>query len=119
MKINISGHHLNVKESVKQHTIEKLSKIAEHFPELIATNVILTIDNHKLAVAELDTIYHGQKINVKDSKENVTQAVNKAVDKLNRILKDKKGIEQAHRNDKIAEVEPDHTHEHLQSLALN
>ena len=119
MKINISGHHLNVKESVKEHTTEKLSKIGEHFPELISINVILTIDNQKHAVAELDTVYHGQKVNVKDTKENMTQAISKAADKLNRILKDKKGIEQAHRADKVKQVEQDHTHEHLQNLALS
>lgn len=119
MKINISGHHLSVKDSVKEHVTEKLAKISEHFPELIATNVILTIDNKKNAIAEFETTYHGHKVAVKDSKDNLTVAINRAVDKLNRVLVDRKGIEQAARNDKVQDVEQDHTHEHLQNLELN
>lgn len=119
MKINISGHHLNVKDSVKSHVEEKLAKIAEHFPELITADVTLTIDNKKMAIAEIDTLYHGHKINVKDSQENVTKAISAAVKKLDRVLNDKKGIEKAARKDTVAEVIPDYTHEHLQSMALN
>lgn len=118
MKINISGHHLNVKESVKNHVLEKLQKVADHFPEVISAEVILTIDNKKLAVAEIDTLYHGQKINVKDGKDSITAAINSVVKKLDRILNDKKGIEKASRKDKVEEVETDHTHEHLQNLSL-
>ena len=119
MKVTISGHHLNVKDSVKQHTLEKLEKISNHFPELISTNVILSIDNNKHAVAELETVYHGQHVTVKDSKDSMSQAISKAVEKLNRVLNDKKGMEKKARTDKVAEVEQDHTHEHLQQLSLH
>ena len=119
MKINISGHHLNIKDSVKQHVEEKLAKIADHFPEIISAEVILTIDNKKHAIAEIDTLYHGQKVNVKDVKESVTQAISGAVKKLDRVLNDKKGMEKAARKDKVENVESDHTHEHLQGLSLS
>lgn len=119
MKINISGHHLSVKDSIKEHVEEKLAKISEHFPELISTNVILTIDNKKNAIAEFETVYHGHKVAVKDSKDNISVAINRATDKLHRVLVDRKGIEQAARTDKIEQVEQDHTHEHLQNLQLN
>ena len=118
MKINISGHHLNIKESIKEHTAEKLTKISDHFPDIIAVNVILSIDNKKIATVEMDTVFHSKKVTIKESKEDMSQAVTTAVQKLHRVLTDKKGIEQANRNDHVEETEPDHTHEHIQNLNL-
>jgi putative sigma-54 modulation protein len=119
MKINISGHHLTIKDSIKEHTSEKLTKISEHFPDIIAVNVILSIDNKKVAMVEMDTVFHSQKITIKETKDDMFQAVTSAVQKLHRVLTDKKGIEQANRSDHVDEVEPDHTHEHIQNLNLS
>ncbi len=119
MKITISGHHLNIKDSIKSHTEEKLTKISEHFPDIIAVNVILSIDNTKVATVEMDTVFHSKKVTVKDTKEDMSQAVTSAVQKLHRILVDKKGIEQRNRNDHVNESQPDHTHEHIQNLNLS
>ena len=44
MQLNISGHHLDVTEAIKQHSIEKLSKIKHHFDHLININMILGVE---------------------------------------------------------------------------
>ncbi|MFQ3288644.1 MAG: hypothetical protein ACI93V_000864, partial [Alteromonadaceae bacterium] len=36
MKINLSGHHVEVNDSIQADIEEKFSKIANHFPTLIA-----------------------------------------------------------------------------------
>ena len=41
MKINLSGHHVDVTDTVKEHVNEKLSKIGKHFPSLIALDVTI------------------------------------------------------------------------------
>ena len=42
MKINLSGHHVDVTDGVKEHIEEKFSKIANHFPTLISLDIILS-----------------------------------------------------------------------------
>ena len=44
MQLSISGHHLDITEAIKQHSIEKLSKIKHHFDHLININMILGVD---------------------------------------------------------------------------
>ena len=118
MKINISGHHLNIKDSIKQHTLEKLNKISEHFPDIISVNVILSIDNKKIPTVEMDTVFHSKPVTIKETKDDMFQAITSSVQKLHRVLTNKKGIEQTNRVDNVEQTAPDHTHEHLQSLTL-
>ena len=47
MKINLSGHHVDVTDSIKEHINEKFSKIESHFPSLIALDIILSKEHHK------------------------------------------------------------------------
>ena len=43
MKLNISGHHLDITPALRQHSNEKLSKIKHHFDQVIDVNMILEV----------------------------------------------------------------------------
>ena len=43
MKLNISGHHLDITPALRQHSNEKLSKIKHHFDQVINVNMILEV----------------------------------------------------------------------------
>ena len=64
MKINISGHHVDVTEAVRAHINEKFSKIASHFPSLISLDIILSKEHNKYQ-AEISTTYEGARLSVK------------------------------------------------------
>jgi putative sigma-54 modulation protein len=43
MQLNISGHHLDITEAIKQYSLAKLSKIEHHFDQVININMILEV----------------------------------------------------------------------------
>ncbi len=44
MQLNISGHHLDVTDAIRQHSEEKLAKIKHHFDHVININMILEVE---------------------------------------------------------------------------
>ena len=46
MKINLSGHHVEVNDSIQADIEEKFSKIANHFPTLITLDIIISKENN-------------------------------------------------------------------------
>ncbi len=44
MRLNISGHHLDITEAIKQYSLAKLSKIEHHFDQVININMILEVE---------------------------------------------------------------------------
>ena len=63
MKINLSGHHVEVSDSIREHIEEKFSKLATHFPTLIALDTIISLEHGKHHV-ELSTNYEGVTVSV-------------------------------------------------------
>ena len=49
MNLNISGHHLDLTDSLRTYVTQKLQRVERHFDHLIDANVILTVDklDHK------------------------------------------------------------------------
>ena len=90
MKINLTGHHVDVTDSIREHVNEKFSKIANHFPSLIALDIILSKVHNKLQ-AEISTIYEGARISVKGENEVLYPAISSAAKKLDTSLKHRKG----------------------------
>ena len=72
MKINLSGHHVEVTDSIREHINEKFSKIESHFPSLISLDMILSKEHHKIQ-AEISTNYEGARISVKGENEVMYQ----------------------------------------------
>ena len=44
MNLNISGHHLDLTDSLRTYVTQKLQRVERHFDHLIDANVILTVD---------------------------------------------------------------------------
>ncbi|EGI74185.1 ribosomal subunit interface protein [Pseudoalteromonas distincta] len=80
MKINLSGHHVEVTDSIREHINEKFSKIESHFPSLIALDIILSKEHHKIQ-AEISTNYEGTRISVKGENEVMYPAIASAAKK--------------------------------------
>ena len=85
MKINLSGHHVDVTDSIKEHINEKFSKIATHFPTLISLDVILSHEHNKHNV-ELRTTYEGGRISASANDGVMYPAISTAVKKLDAAL---------------------------------
>ena len=118
MKINLSGHHVDVTDAVKQHVQEKFAKIATHFPSLIALDIIISKE-HNQFYTEISTNYEGARVAVKGEGEVMYPAIANAAKKLDTSLKHRKGQLKADRHEKPVSTTPPIAHEIIQEMNLS
>jgi ribosomal subunit interface protein len=118
MKIKLSGHHVDVTDTVRQHVEEKFSKIASHFPTLIALDIIVAKEHGQFEV-EIRTNYEGSRISA-SSKDNIMYpAIAKAGKKLDAALKHRKGQLKDNLHMKPKCTTPEIAHEIIQGMDLH
>jgi putative sigma-54 modulation protein len=117
MKINVSGHHCDISESVKDDIELKFSKVASHFPTLIAIDIIVTKEHGEFS-AEVSTKYEGTSIAVKGKNSVMYPAIAAAKKKLDAALKHRKGQLKADLHEKPTVTTPEIAHEIIQGLDL-
>ncbi|RTR38393.1 ribosome-associated translation inhibitor RaiA [Shewanella canadensis] len=117
MKINLSGHHVDVTDSIKEHVNEKFSKIATHFPTLISLDVIISKEHGEYQV-ELRTNYEGSRISASGNKDVMYPAIATAAKKLDAALKHRKGQLKADLHEKPVSTTPEIAHEIVQEMKL-
>mgnify|MGYP003384296194 CR=1 FL=1 len=106
MKINISGHHVEITEGIKQSVENKFSRIAKHYPSLQSLNTTITVEPHQQKV-EVDTSYEGVKISVNASDKQLYAAIAKVAKKLDVALAKRKGVLSAKIHEKFVVEQSD------------
>lgn len=117
MKINLSGHHVEITPSIKTDIEEKFSKIANHFPTLISLDVIISKEHNKHQV-EVTTNYEGGRISVKGIDDVMYPAIASGIKKLDAALKHRKGLLKANLHEKPQSTAPEIAHEKIQEMNL-
>lgn len=99
MKINISGHHVEVTAAITDVINSKYEKIANHFPSLMSLDAILTVDKnvHKI---EINTNYENQKVAVSATDDDMYVAIGNSVKKMEAALQHRKGVLKANKHNK-------------------
>ncbi len=118
MKINLSGHHVDVTDSIREHLEEKFVKISNHFPTLISTDVIISKEHGKHQV-EIITNYEGSRISTTASDDVMFPAIAGAVKKFDAALKHRKGQLKANLHSKPDPSAVEIAHEKIQEMELN
>jgi len=118
MKINLSGHHVDVTDSIKEHINEKFLKIETHFPTLISLDIILSHEHHQHSV-EIRTTYEGGRISVSANDSVMYPAIAIAAKKLDAALKHRKGLLKANLHSKPEVTAPEIAHEKVQEMNLS
>ena len=93
MQVSITGHHVEVTDSLKHHVEDKISKLKRHFDNVTDAHVILTVEKLEQK-AEATVQISGAKLFADDVQEDMYQAIDNMVDKLDRQIikyKEKKG----------------------------
>lgn len=86
MQIELTGHHIEVTDSLKTYVNEKMAKLVRHFDKVSNTHVILSVENvrHK---AEATVHMSGHDIFADCVEDDMYAAIDKLVDKLDRQVK--------------------------------
>lgn len=99
MQISVTGHHVDVTDSLRNYTNEKLDKLERHFDHVTDVHVILSVEKtrHK---AEATVNISGGKLFADATKDDMYAAIDGMTDKLDRqIRKHKEKITDHHRSE--------------------
>lgn len=101
MNLRVNSRHVEVTPAMKSHLEGKVMRIKKHFDQLIDLSAMLIIDNAKeknlRQTAELTLHIKGKDLYAEAHHEDLYQAIDLVVDKLDKqILKHKEKIKDHH-----------------------
>lgn len=89
MQVNISGHHIEVTEPLREYVTKKLNKLAEHCDSITKIQVTLNVEKVR-QLAEATLRLRGVDIAATAEHQDMYAAIDLLADKLNRqIIKHK------------------------------
>ena len=86
MQIELTGHHIEVTDSLRDYVNEKMAKLERHFDKVSNIHVILEVEGgrHK---AEATVHMSGHDVFANCTEEDMYAAIDGLVDKLDRQVK--------------------------------
>lgn len=85
MQINVSGHHVDLTDSLRNYVVTKLNKLERHFDKITQMNVILSVDKLRQK-AEATIHISGAELFADAESEDMYAAIDMLADKLDRQL---------------------------------
>lgn len=85
MQIHITGHRLEITDSLRAFTEEKFDKLERHFDQITAINVVFDVEKLR-QIAEATIIVSKAELHASSESEDMYTAIDSLVDKLNRQL---------------------------------
>lgn len=85
MQLNITGHHLEITDAIRQFVSEKFAKLEQYFDRINQVNVTLSIEkvDH---IAEATVFINGGELHTSAEQEDMYAAIDVLIDKLARQL---------------------------------
>ena len=96
MQINISGHHIEVTDSLRDYTISKIERLSLHHDRISSTYVTLSVDK-LIQKAEATIHVSGKDVFADATSDDLYAAIDLLADKLDRQLIKHKEKMRAHR----------------------
>jgi putative sigma-54 modulation protein len=86
MQLNITGHHVDVTDPLREYVATRLQKTERHFDRVTNVHCILTVEKlrHK---AEATVNVNGAKIYADATEKNMYAAIDSLTDKLERCVR--------------------------------
>ena len=85
MQVNISGHHLEVTDALRDYVSEKFTRLERHFDRIISVQVILQVEKLKQKI-EASLHVAGREVVANAEHEDMYAAIDLVIDKLDRQL---------------------------------
>jgi putative sigma-54 modulation protein len=85
MQLSVTGHHIDVTDSMRNYVSEKFQKLERHFDQVIDVHVILTVEKLEQK-AESTVQVNGAKLYAEDVQADMYSAIDGLIDKLDRQI---------------------------------
>lgn len=86
MQLSISGHHVEVTDSLRKYVETKFEKLERHFDHVTDVHVVLNVEK-MVQKAEATVQISGAKLFAEDHQEDMYAAIDNLTDKLDRQIK--------------------------------
>jgi putative sigma-54 modulation protein len=105
MQLNLTGHHVEITDSMRSYVQEKLSRLTRHFDHVTNVHVILSVEKLEQK-AEATLHLAGNDVFAEAVDEDMYAAIDALVDKLDRqVIKYKEKLK-SHRGNGARPAEP-------------
>ena len=96
MNLHLTGHHVEITQSIREYVVHKLARINRHFDHVIDVNVIMTVEKLDQRI-EANVHLSGKDIHVQAHDADMYAAIDGLIDKLDRqVLKHKERFHVRH-----------------------
>ena len=97
MQLNLSGHHVDITDSLRAYVSGKLDRLERHFDHVTNVNVVLTVEKAARR-AEASVNVSKAQLHADATSDDMYAAIDALVDKLDRqIIKHKEKLTRHHR----------------------
>ena len=83
MQVSLSGHHVEITDSLRNYVDEKVAKLERHFDHALNIHIVLTVEKLQQK-AEANLHVSGGNLHAEDVREDMYAAIDGLVDKLDR-----------------------------------
>ncbi len=102
MQLNLTGHHVDITDSMRDYVTGKLDRLERHFDHVTNVHVILSVEKQRQK-AEATVSISGNNLFANAENEDMYAAIDALIDKLDRqIKKHKEKVTDHHRADGAA-----------------
>ncbi len=99
MQIDITGHHIDITDSLRDYVNQKMERVERHFDIVSQAHVILSVEKQRQK-AEATLMIKGSKVFADAVDEDMYAAIDSLIDKLDRqVKKHKEKLTNHHRGD--------------------
>lgn len=106
MQLNLTGHHIDITDSMRDYVTSKLERLERHFDHVTNVHVILSVEKQRQK-AEATLHITGNKIFADCEEEDMYAAIDALIDKLDRqICKHKEKVTDHHRGSGALKDQP-------------
>ena len=103
MQIDLSGHHIDITDSLRDYVNEKIGRLEKHFDRVTDVHVVLSVEK-QVQKAEATIHVKGNKIFAHADEEDMYVAIDALADKLDRqIIRHKEKIQNHRGKPPVAE----------------
>lgn len=89
MQINLTGHHVDITDSLRGYVSDKFQRLERHFDEINNVHVVLTVEKHR-QIAEANMNVNGGELFATSEETDMYASIDSLVDKLDRqVIKHK------------------------------
>lgn len=94
MQINLTGHHVEITDSLRDYVNSKFAKLERHFDNITIVHVVLTLEKLQ-QIAEAKINLNGGEIFATCQQDDMYAAIDGLFDKLDRqVIKHKEKLKQ-------------------------